>query len=147
MAVIQLLDPFFIGIQLFPLHTDLVQIEIDLHEKTTDPAVGVVKRVRLDKLLIKFNGVIHGIVCTGDKMGYCTLHLYADSPGWGTLKLLPRPEQNNAIFGVVSLSIRSSVEEDVLKKVAMKNTGEVNEESLVFFRSELPEFWDKTFRI
>ena len=144
-TVIQLLDPFFIGIELFPLHADPVQIEIDLKKKTTDPAIGVVKRVDVDKLLIKFNGVIHGIVCTGDKMGYRTLHLSIDSPWWGSLELLPCSEENNAIFRILSLSIRSCIGEDVLKKVAMENTGQVREESLVFFRSELPEFENKAF--
>ena len=146
-TVIQLLDPFLIGIQLFPLHADPVQIEIDFKKKTTYSAVGVVKRMDLDKLLVKFNGLIYRLICMKDKVRDCTLHLCVDSLGWGTLKLLSRPEQNNAVFRVVSLSIRSSIGEDVFKKVAMKNTGEVNEEFLAFLGIKSSQLTDKSFRI
>ena len=81
MAVIQLFDPLFIGIQLFPLHTDPMQIEIDLKKKTSYPAVGVVKRMDLNKLLIKFDGVIHRLFCPGNKMGDRMFNFCADSFG------------------------------------------------------------------
>ncbi|MCI5124810.1 MAG: hypothetical protein D3925_10105 [Candidatus Electrothrix sp. AR5] len=65
-------------------------------------------------------------------MGCCTLHLSIDTPWWSSLELLSRPEENKAVFWIVILSIRACIGEDVLKKVAMKNTREVNEEFLAF---------------
>lgn len=132
MAVIEFLEPFFIGIEFFPLHANPMQIEIDLKEKATYPAVGIIKRVDLDKMLIKFDGLIHGHLCSGDEMGYRTLHLSLNASWWSALKLLARSKENKAIIRVLTLAIGSCVGKDVLKEVVMENTGELDKESLVF---------------
>ncbi|MCI5162583.1 MAG: hypothetical protein D3917_11310, partial [Candidatus Electrothrix sp. AX5] len=87
-------------------------------------------------------------VClVGWEVRYRLLYLAFDSLWWSALKLLAGAKKNNTIVRVLNLTIQSCIGEDVLKKVAMKNTGEVNEEFLAFLGIKSSQLMDESFRI
>ncbi len=108
-AVIKFFDPFFIGIKSLPLYADPVQIEIDFKEETSYSAVGIIKRVGSDKLLIEFDSLVNRVIRLWEQVRHCLLYFVVNFSGWSTLELLSGTKEHSTVFWILILAIHSCV--------------------------------------